>query len=141
MRLFELNNEENFGAITTMDISSDCETLVCGHEDGQLVLWNINTAYKIKIIFGIHSSPVLTITFWKDYKNFLLSTDLEGNLYSISIGKFFFSLIIDHQLLLEKNSGIISNISGKYLKFFLLFHYFKWNFFLNLIFPLLYSIF
>lgn len=110
MRKFGTNKEYDFGPITSMDIDSERECLICGYENGQLVLWDLNTGNSIKTIQGVHSTPILSVKFWKDGKSNFISSDSVGNVLMLQINKVLFAYTVDKNMLLDGNAGPVCSI-------------------------------
>ena len=109
-RVFGGSKEQNYGPVTAVDINKEGDALICGHEGGQLVMWDLNNGSNIKTIFAVHDSPVLCVRFWKEGRNNIISSDQSGNVFLLSINRVLFSYTVDKQLLLHKSAGSITSI-------------------------------
>jgi WD40 repeat protein len=61
------------GPVTAVDVAPSHDWLVCGHQDGQLVIWDIATGSIVKS-FTAHQNPIVFLRFAKDKLN-IISTD------------------------------------------------------------------
>lgn len=84
--------------------------MVAGYEKGQIILWDLNTGYNLKVITGLHENIILALKFYKDTKSHIISSDNIGNVSLININKVLFSYTVDKQLLLSKSAGNVSCI-------------------------------
>lgn len=110
LRIFGTVKEQNFGAVTALDISYDGESLVAGYEKGQIILWDLYSGGNLKTILGIHDKEILCLKFYKETKNHIISSDNVGFVYLITVNKVLFSYTVDKQLLLSKSAGNVSSI-------------------------------
>jgi WD40 repeat protein len=60
--------------VLSLDFSSDSEWIVCGHQGGQIVIWDITQGKPIKSITDAHRNPVVLVRFLKT-KDRILSVD------------------------------------------------------------------
>jgi WD40 repeat protein len=93
-----------------MDISSDGQTLIAGYENGDLILWDINTGSNIKSINGVHELTILNVKFWQDGKDNIIASDAVGNINLFSLKKKFLSYIVEIQPLLSKSNSVFFEI-------------------------------
>jgi WD40 repeat protein len=62
--------------VTAVDLSLDSEWVACGHQGGQLVIWDIQSGKQIKSILDAHQQALVTVKFI-EAKNRLLTADLK----------------------------------------------------------------
>ena len=110
LRIFGSSKEQNYGAVSAIDISRDGDCLVAGYEKGQIILWDLYSGSNLKTIVGLHENVILTLRFYKDTKSHIISSDNIGNVYLINVNKVLFSYTVDKQLLLSKSAGNVSTI-------------------------------
>ena len=78
-----------------MDISSDSMNLIAGYENGEIIIWDIETANNIRQISGVLESAIMCVKFWKNDKDHLLASDASGNVYLFTIKKLFWTYSVD----------------------------------------------
>ncbi|EGG24943.1 RING zinc finger-containing protein [Cavenderia fasciculata] len=102
------------GSVTAIDQPS-CKVnedwMVSGHQNGQIILWDIPTGKPLKVMDAtIHKHPILHLKFFSDGQRFI-SSDAHGVTYIITITRGFMSLGSDQQLLLNGNLGPVLSIA------------------------------
>lgn len=97
--------EQNYGSVTSLDISKNGSCLISGYEHGEIVLWDISSGMILKNVFGVHESAVVNIKFYKPGKNHVISCDCRGKVFLLQINRVLFSYTVDKKLLFDKNVG------------------------------------
>eukprot|EP01133_Synstelium_polycarpum_P012613 gene12613-14803_t len=102
------------GSVTALDLPS-CKVnedwLVSGHQNGQIIVWDIPTGKPLKAIdTRIHKHPILHLKFFSDGNRFIAS-DAHGvtNVFTITRGIMSFGF--EQQLLLNGNLGPVLSIA------------------------------
>ena len=108
--ILDHSKENNFGPITAMDISQD-EFLVCGHDKGGINIWELEHGVIIKSIKDYHSTAILSIKFWKDTYNHIISSDNESVIYLITLTKKLFSYEDKKVKLIDCSAGTVFSIA------------------------------
>ena len=67
-----------YGPVTALDLSLDSEWVACGHQGGQLIIWDVQSGKQIKSILDAHQQAVVTVKFI-EAKNRLLTADLKAS--------------------------------------------------------------
>lgn len=89
-----------YGSVTSVDVSSEGDTLLVGYEKGGLSIFETFSGAVIKQILGVHQGSVLAAKFWKGSDR-IISSDNQGNLFLFKLQKVFWSVSFDKQLLLK----------------------------------------
>lgn len=112
LRIFGSTKEQNYGAVSAIDISKDGDCLVAGYEKGQIIIWDLYSGSNLKTIVALHENVILKIKFYKDTKSHIITSDNVGNVYLLNVNKVLFSYTVDKQLLLCKSAGNVSSIQA-----------------------------
>lgn len=105
--LVQLKPKKGCGQVTCIDICRDESFAIAGYHFGQIVLWNLKTGKAIKTTNAVHKVAVMSIKFWKDSKDDVISADLEGKLYLVEFQKALMSTNVSHYQLLKESIGYI----------------------------------
>jgi WD40 repeat protein len=102
IRKLKVGNESqisHFGCASSIDISYDESWCVSGYEKGQVAVWDLNTGYNIRISNSIFSCPVLNAKFWKYQRQFVVFSDVKGNLASVECVKTLLTTTLDTSMI------------------------------------------
>ncbi len=103
----------DFGPITSIDVAQPSKTegdwLVCGHQGGQLVLWDVATGKQLKTISDAHSSPIVHARFIADGR--VVSADTKGVVNITQYNRVFLMLVAETQLVLNGSVGPIFSMA------------------------------
>jgi len=104
LQTFGSSKEQEYGAITAIDMSLRDECLACGYENGNIILWSIQKGDLLKMIPATEKSPVLALKFWKETKNNLISSNAKGvvNLYKLDV--ILFQWVVEKKVLLSPSN-------------------------------------
>ena len=76
MALGKFSDTKKRGAVTCLDMSPEGDHLVAGHQNSQIVLWDVLSKTVLKLLHdGRSSSPVTCLWYTKKGKNQLLSAN------------------------------------------------------------------
>ena len=84
-----------------MDLSQKDESLVCGYDNGSIVLWGLTRTEHFKTITCPDKIPILSIKFWKETKNNLITSNTKGIVSLFKVEYSFFQWSVDKKLLLD----------------------------------------
>jgi len=101
LQKFGTPKEQEYGTITSLDISSKDDCLVCGYESGHITLWDIVKGTLLKTIVPTEKNSILVIKFWKEFRNHFLASDTKGNVFMYKIDSLLFQLVVDKKVLLS----------------------------------------
>jgi hypothetical protein len=107
---YALKEIENFDkrSVVCMDITPDGDYLIAGYSNGFLALWDLHTTKCKKLVTGVHKNCIVACKFIKnDKKKFeILSSDIDGNVFKITIKEGLFSTSADSQYLIRHDVPI-----------------------------------
>eukprot|EP00927_Polykrikos_kofoidii_P069579 TRINITY_DN6510_c0_g1_i1.p1 TRINITY_DN6510_c0_g1~~TRINITY_DN6510_c0_g1_i1.p1 ORF type:complete len:1590 (-),score=304.28 TRINITY_DN6510_c0_g1_i1:110-4879(-) len=98
-------NEEAV-AVTAAAISPDGSSLLVGHKNGQLVLWDLTTGKPASVMKDTHSCAVLSVAFTRSSWQTALSADAGGTVFILTFSSTFGRRDCKHQLLLDRSSSV-----------------------------------
>lgn len=87
----------------------EADWLVCGHQGGQVVVWDVASSKPLKTITDIHSSPVVHLRFLTDGR--IISADTKGVVNLTQFNRVFLMLVAETQLVLNGSVGPILAMS------------------------------
>ena len=87
-------SKKGFGQVTCIDITCDEIAAVVGYHFGQVSLWDLKTGKCIRACNTLHSTPVLSISFWGGNIEHVISGELCGRIMMIEYTKAFMSYSI-----------------------------------------------
>lgn len=94
-------------AVTSAAFSPDGSSMLVGHKNGQLVLWDLGAQKVVDVVRDVHTSAVISVAFWRTNGQFALSSDAEGNAFLLKFTSTAFGRRdCLRQLLLEQSSGM-----------------------------------
>lgn len=94
-----------FGAVTALDISPDETWFIAGYFHGQVVMWDLKSGSSVKASNTVHKRTVLSMRFWKNSRNHVISSDAEGGIHLIEYTKSFLSTSISHTCFIRNELG------------------------------------
>lgn len=78
---------------------------------GQIILWDYSSSTVIKAIPGVHSCPVVHLTFLNDYSK-LISGDVNGEVHKSTLSYRLMYYSVDTVKILGSNSGVIYSLEA-----------------------------
>lgn len=93
-------------AVTAVAFSGDGSSILVGHKNGQLVLWDLATQKCIQVVKDAHTSAVVSVVFWRPNRQYALSSDVSGCVLLLTFTSVFGVHKCERQLLLERSSKI-----------------------------------
>lgn len=103
----------DYGPVTSLDAAPpgkvEGDWLVCGHQGGQLVLWDVASGKPLKTISDAHTSPVVHARFLADGR--LVTADTKGVVNLTSFNRVFLMLVSETQLVLNGSVGPILSMA------------------------------
>lgn len=105
--LSQLKPKKGCGQVTCIDICRDEGFAIAGYHFGQIVLWNLKTAKAVKTTNAVHKVAVMSVKFWKETKDDVISADLEGKLHLVEFQKALMSTNMTHFQVLKESIGNI----------------------------------
>ena len=73
------------GAITSLDLSQNGDTVVAGYTSGLIVLWDTIRGMVLRSVTDTHPSPITTVRFLRDLK--VVSVDSSGLVHKMTFTK------------------------------------------------------
>lgn len=105
-----LKPKKGLGQVTCMDISSDECFLIAGYHFGQICLWDLTSGKSKKVSKDLHKCPILSIKFWKGFKDYVISGDLSGRVLLVEFQKGLVSMSIASIELFKDEVGPVLSI-------------------------------
>ena len=103
----------DYGPVTSLDATPPGKTegdwLACGHQGGQLVLWDVAAGKPLKTVSDAHTSPVVHTRFIADGR--LVSADAKGVVNLTRFNRVFLMLVSETQLVLNGSVGPILSMA------------------------------
>ena len=97
---------------TAIDVSAGGDFLICGFQNGRIVLWDMIKGTSLKAVSDAHESPVVSLRFYKDQKPFVISVDTKGIVNKLTFSKMMgYMNVVDTDLILDGAAGKIPAIS------------------------------
>ena len=95
------------GAITSLDLSQNGDTVVAGYTSGLIVLWDTIRGMVLRSVTETHPSPITTIRFLRDLK--VVSVDSSGLVHKMTFTKnlLWANYSIETECLLDGTAGQI----------------------------------
>jgi len=93
-------------AVTAGAISPDGSSMLVGHKNGQIVLWDLNTGKVAVVVKEVHTSTVLALAFARSNWQYALSSDANGKLFLLTFTSTLGRKGCQSTLLLEQSSNI-----------------------------------
>ncbi|KAL6068650.1 RING-type domain-containing protein [Balamuthia mandrillaris] len=86
-RILGTSTDAEYGSVTAVDMMPSGDWLVCGHQKGHIVLWDIQTGTMIKTVTPeqAHPSAVIHLRFLSESQ--IISSDVTGTTYRITFTK------------------------------------------------------
>jgi hypothetical protein len=107
---YALKEIENFDkrSVVCMDITPDGDYLIAGYSNGFLALWDLHTTKCKKLVTGVHKNCIVACKFIRnDKKKFeILSSDVDGNVFKVTIKEGLFSTSADSTYLIRHDVPI-----------------------------------
>jgi WD40 repeat protein len=107
---YALKEIENFDkrSVVCMDITPDGDYLIAGYSNGFLALWDLHTTKCKKLVTGVHKNCIVACKFIRNNKKKfeLLSSDIDGNVFKVTIEEGFFSTNANSQYLIRHDVPI-----------------------------------
>lgn len=101
--LCQPGNEESV-PVTAAAFAPDGNSILVGHKNGQLILWDLTTLKVISIMKDVHSCPVLSVAFCRAI--LAISADAHGTVVSLTFTSTFGRRDCTRQKLIEPFSSI-----------------------------------
>jgi WD40 repeat protein len=98
------------GPVLSLDISSDSEWIVCGHQGGQLVVWDIAQRKPIKSLTDEHQNPIVLVRFLKTKDRFI-SVDTAGVVNYTTITRILLVYTASTQCILSGVQGQVFSVA------------------------------
>lgn len=114
IRKLKVGNEtqiSNFGCASSVDISQDETWCISGYEKGQVAVWDLTTGYNIRVSNSIFTAPVITAKFWKPQRQFVVFSDIKGNLAAVECVKTLLTTTLDTSMIFRGELGPIISIA------------------------------
>jgi len=93
-------------AVTAAAFSPDGSSMLIGHKNGQLLLWDLAGRKVLYAVKDLHSGAVLSVVFCRPTGQYALSADSNGSVFFLSFTSSFGRWSCSHHLLLEQSSNI-----------------------------------
>ena len=95
-------------SVVCMDISPDGELLLAGYSNGYLAVWELTTLKLRKLLKDIHKTSIVACKFFRSNKKKveLVSSDIEGNVFKITMSPGYFSVGVESKILIRNNSAV-----------------------------------
>ena len=105
-RLVKATTEE-FGSVTTIDLSYSGDTIIAGYTSGVVIWWDVITGKSMKSISDMHHSPITVVRFINEAS--IISVDASGLVYKFNFTKsvVWTSYGVDSECLLDGTAGQI----------------------------------
>lgn len=110
LKRMKVGKATNFGSVTSIDISFDETWAVSGYEQGQVAIWDMTTGNNVRATNSIFSVPILSARFWKVQRQFVVCSDLKGNVALIECVKSFLSTTLTTEMIFRGEAGIVTDI-------------------------------
>ena len=98
---FGSSKEQEYGAVTAIDLAAKDDSLACGYESGHITIWNIVKNELVKTIAPTEASAVLSIRFWKEIRTHIIAGNSKGFVHLYKLESLLFQLIVDKKVLLN----------------------------------------
>lgn len=103
----------DYGPVTSLDAvppgKAEGEWLACGHQGGQIVLWDVAAGKPLKTVSDAHSAPVVHTRFIADAR--LVTADAKGVVNLTRFNRVFLMLVSETQLVLNGSVGPILSMA------------------------------
>lgn len=103
----------DYGPVTSLDAvppgKAEGEWLACGHQGGQIVLWDVAAGKPLKTISDAHTAPVVHTRFIADAR--LVTADAKGVVNLTRFNRVFLMLVSETQLVLNGSVGPILSMA------------------------------
>lgn len=95
-------------SVTSLDLSSNGETLIVGYSNGSLLLWDIIKGTVMKSVTDLHPSPITACRFVSDHLMNVVTVDAGGLVNRVIFSKTIWSSVgIESECLLDGTAGQI----------------------------------
>jgi hypothetical protein len=113
-------NSRNSTPVTALDVSTSSDSLFCGHENGELIIWETakgtilkrisdlhsTRVVRFSVVYGIGESPNTTNGINSDYS--LVSVDQKGVVMKSKLSKvLFLAISVESECLLDGTAGVV----------------------------------
>lgn len=95
-----------FGAVTSIDLSSDENFMITGYTNGQIAYWDFKSGSTIRANNSYHTSEICAYNFWRG-NNLTISADISGKVTLVEYTKNFLSTSINGVDLVKGELGKI----------------------------------
>jgi WD40 repeat protein len=96
-----------YGPVQAIDISFESEWLGCGHQEGQVVVWDVLQGSPVKTFIGDFKTSITFVRFIDNKKNRLLACSLDGIAKLFRISNVLLMWVVETQLVLSGAAGPI----------------------------------
>eukprot|EP00002_Diphylleia_rotans_P023402 TRINITY_DN4606_c0_g1_i3.p1 TRINITY_DN4606_c0_g1~~TRINITY_DN4606_c0_g1_i3.p1 ORF type:complete len:1405 (-),score=187.75 TRINITY_DN4606_c0_g1_i3:142-4356(-) len=104
---FGANVGLDHGSILSIDIARSGDWVICGHAQGCVALWDLDSRTLIKTVTSIHKQPVMGVRFLCEKASFI-SIDLLGSVYLHNASKVFRMMVVSSECILDGSIGVIT---------------------------------
>eukprot|EP00557_Chaetoceros_sp_GSL56_P012850 CAMPEP_0176481546 /NCGR_PEP_ID=MMETSP0200_2-20121128/2883_1 /TAXON_ID=947934 /ORGANISM="Chaetoceros sp., Strain GSL56" /LENGTH=1954 /DNA_ID=CAMNT_0017877769 /DNA_START=49 /DNA_END=5913 /DNA_ORIENTATION=+ len=100
---------DNYGSVSSIDISSNGENLVAGYTTGTLILWDVIKGTMMKSLRDVHPSPITILRFISEKSLSIVSVDAGGLVNKLTFVKtmLWSNYNVETECLLDGTAGQI----------------------------------
>ena len=102
---------KNRGAVTCLDFSPTGEQLLCGHQRGVCVVWDLSTKKEVKDIKDASTRPITHVRFTKRGRPVFIAVDDMGIVTLFTLSKVSILVNVNRQVLLQGKAGRVLAIA------------------------------